>query len=416
MRYGPRLTGTATFRCEDDVLWRKRVRATEAFDAIVVGGGPAGALAARTLVLLGHRAVLLERETLPRYKPCGGGLGPKTVARLPFPIVQVPHLRLDRIDFRLRSESPVTWDLPDEFPFYMVMRSDLDSRLVQSAVEVGTDLRDGEPVREIERTEAGFSVSTDRASYQAPFIIGADGATGIVRRALGVERRSEQGVALECEVEVPDEVHRRYAGTAVFDVEAAPDGYGWIFPKPAHLSVGLGSMKPGGLPMRELLQRFLLRYELVDREALPDVVIHTHPLPVATAGERSRDGNALLVGDAAGVADGFGGEGVCYSMASGELAARTVSSALNGDPADLNAYDEELDRLIRRDHGYSNLMGRIVRRFPDPGYRILTSLGEGKSVLIPLLLGEIGFGEALRRLPRLLALDRTQHQTGEAES
>jgi flavin-dependent dehydrogenase len=293
----------------------------------------------------------------------------------------------------------------------MVMRSDLAARMVKSAVEAGTALHDGEAVRGVEQTELGFIVSTAGGRYQSRFLIGADGATGVVRRSLGIERRSEQGVALECEVEVPDEVHRRYARTAVFDVEAAPDGYGWIFPKTTHLSVGLGSMKPAGLPMVDLLRRFLLRYDLVDGGAVGDVAIHTHPLPVATSGERARAGNALLAGDAAGVADGFGGEGVCYSIASGELAAQTVSRALAGDARALDAYEEELDRSIRSDHGFSNLMGRIVRRFPDPGYRILTSLGEGKAVLIPLLLGEIGFGEALRRLPRLLALDRSQRQT-----
>lgn len=377
------------------------------YDAIVLGGGPAGAMAARTLALRNRRILLLERETLPRYKPCGGGLGPKAVRQLPFPVSSIPSVRLEKIDFRLRSEAPVSWDLPEEFPFYMVMRSDLDHRMVQSAEEAGAEVRTGEAAREIGRSGSGFTVATDRGRYAAPYLIGADGAAGVTRHFLGIERRAEMGVALECELQAPEEVHRRFATAAVFDVEVARDGYGWIFPKSSHLSVGIGTMRPTGQPLRRLLHRFILRHGLFSEDQLEDVVVHSHPLPLATAGERVRAGNALLAGDAAGVADGFGGEGICYSIASGELAARTVARALLEGPAALEDYDTALDRLIRGDHRYANLMGLIVRRFPDPGYRILTSLGEGKSVLLPLLLGEIGFGEALRRLPRLLALDRS---------
>ncbi|HZK67141.1 MAG TPA: hypothetical protein VFD42_06300, partial [Chloroflexota bacterium] len=66
-----------------------------------------------------------------------------------------------------------------------------------------------------------------------------------------------------------------------------------------------------------------------------------------------------------------------------------------------------LDHALRKDHRQADMMGRIVRRFPDAGYAILTSAGEGKSVLIPLMLGEMSFREAFRRLPSLLALGRS---------
>lgn len=379
----------------------------ERFEAIVVGGGPTGAMAARKLARLGRHVVLIEREPLPRYKACGGGLSPKTVARLPFPIDVVPHVRLTQIEFRLRGNAPVTWQLPMEFPFYTVMRADLDYRLVQAASAAGADVRTSEAVESVGRVNGGFDIVTDRGSYRAPYVIGADGASSTVRHAVGVEPRCERGVALECEVEVADDVYARHATSALFDVEAAPDGYGWIFPKPTHLSVGLGSMKPTSRPLRPLLQQFILRHQLASPETVNSIVVHAHPLPLATSGERARWDNALLAGDAAGVADGFAGEGICYSMASGELAAEAVSRALDGDQSALSGYEGALDQLIRQDHRQANLMGGLVRRFPDAAYRILTSLGEGKTALIPLILGEISFGDALRRLPRLLALDRS---------
>ncbi len=253
---------------------------------------------------------------------------------------------------------------------------------------------------------------TDRGYYAAPYVVGADGASSIVRRAAGIDRRREWGIALECEVEVSKEIHSIHASTAIFDIEAAPDGYGWIFPKTSHLSVGVGSMKPSNLPLRPLLRKFILHYQLLPEQEVDSIAVHAHPLPLATAGEQARWGSALLAGDAAGVADGFDGEGICYSMESGGLAADAISRAIDGEESALADYEGALDRLIRQDHRQANLMGHLVRRFPDAGYRILTSIGEGRAVLIPLLLGEISFGEALRRLPRLMALDRLEGRAG----
>lgn len=386
------------------------------FQVVVVGGGPAGATAACELASSGHSVLLLEREVIPRYKACGGGLGPKSIKRLPFPISEIPHVQLQRIAFRLRGRSPVTWSLPNDFPFYMVMRTDLDARLVQAAQESGAVARSGEMVRYVRPLGEGFLVETDCAQYQADFLLGADGAKSTVRRSLGIEMRRESAVALECEIEVPERVYRVHAGTALFDVDAVPHGYGWVFPKVSHLSVGIGTMMPASRPLRALLHEFILRYQLVPANEIDSLAVHFHPLPLATTGEPARSGNAVLCGDAAGVVDGFAGEGICYAMASGELAATAASRALNGDPSGIASYEADLDRLIRHDHGRANRMGQITRRFPDGAYFVLTSMGEGRSVIIPLLLGEIGFGECLRRLPRLLLLERSGHRTTEPVS
>jgi flavin-dependent dehydrogenase len=47
------------------------------YDVAVVGGGPAGASAALDLAAAGAEVVLVERDPLPRYKACGGGLVPR---------------------------------------------------------------------------------------------------------------------------------------------------------------------------------------------------------------------------------------------------------------------------------------------------------------------------------------------------
>ena len=44
------------------------------YDIAIVGAGPAGALAAYEIAKAGLSCVILEKERLPRYKVCGGGL------------------------------------------------------------------------------------------------------------------------------------------------------------------------------------------------------------------------------------------------------------------------------------------------------------------------------------------------------
>ena len=59
------------------------------YDVIIVGAGPAGALMGYELARLGLKALLIEKEVLPRYKACGGGLTRRALNALPFDISPV---------------------------------------------------------------------------------------------------------------------------------------------------------------------------------------------------------------------------------------------------------------------------------------------------------------------------------------
>ena len=49
------------------------------WDAVVIGAGPAGSVAASLLARTGRRTLLVERATFPRTKVCGGCLAPAGV-------------------------------------------------------------------------------------------------------------------------------------------------------------------------------------------------------------------------------------------------------------------------------------------------------------------------------------------------
>src|SRR5262245_12599710 len=113
-----------------------------AADVIVVGAGPAGATAARTMAAAGIRALVLDRARFPRHKPCGGAISMRALSR--FPWLSAPLARIathwisrmhlegpDRDAVALRSETPAA---------LMIRRLEFDALLVSLAREAGADL------------------------------------------------------------------------------------------------------------------------------------------------------------------------------------------------------------------------------------------------------------------------------------
>ena len=72
---------------------------------VVVGAGPAGAVAARTLALAGVPVTLLDRHAFPRNKPCGGGISIRVLKRFPWLEAELGAIATHRIS-RLYLEGP----------------------------------------------------------------------------------------------------------------------------------------------------------------------------------------------------------------------------------------------------------------------------------------------------------------------
>jgi flavin-dependent dehydrogenase len=80
-------------------------------DVLVVGGGPAGSTAARTLARAGARVQLLDRAAFPRNKPCGGAISMRALRRFPYldeALVRIPTRRLSRLYLESLSGKGIT--------------------------------------------------------------------------------------------------------------------------------------------------------------------------------------------------------------------------------------------------------------------------------------------------------------------
>src|SRR5476651_1378143 len=145
---------------------------------LVVGAGPAGATAARTLARAGVRVTLLDRAAFPRNKPCGGGISIRALRRFPYLKAELQRIGVHTVS-RLQLEGPdghsavIESDVPAAL---MIRRVEFDALLVALAVEAGARLITGvEIVQAREEPDSIVVTSRDGRTFTAPIVIAADG-------------------------------------------------------------------------------------------------------------------------------------------------------------------------------------------------------------------------------------------------
>jgi len=356
-----------------------------AYDAVIIGAGPAGSTTARLLAENGATVLLLDRHSFPRDKPCGGGVTLRAAAVAGIDLSPVIEHTIYGMRFSLRLGESFDRRFPQPLT-YMTQRSHLDALLAQRAAEAGAAFHDDEAVRSVDLpsgqaesltpggvgqrrcqaeslTRGGVVVRTDKASYTAPILIGADGANGLVARATGLRPQFEEAVALEGNLAfshgIPDD-WKEYVG---LDLGGLAGGYGWAFPKNEHLNLGVGAWKYAGFTLRPKLAQLSRRYGF-DPDALTN--LRGHHLPVRTSGTPIARGPVALVGDAAGLVDPFSGEGIHMAFASGRLAAESALAYLAGETASMASYQHAVDAQLQPELNAARKLQELFNFAPPP--------------------------------------------------
>ncbi|MFN3763545.1 MAG: geranylgeranyl reductase family protein, partial [Anaerolineae bacterium] len=241
------------------------------YDVIVVGAGPAGATAAFHFGAAGKHVLILEKERLPRHKPCGGGIPTSVLRRFPIDFSPVVEREVRRVRFRFADGREVAADLPPG-AVVMVRRDRFDHYLVS---HTRAEVRDGARVVDVRQDGTGVeAVLVSGETIRARHLILADGAGSPLARRIGLRQRRRMGITLEAEV--PTDNVRASFDAALFLFGLPIQGYAWVFPKSDHLSVGVGTFL--GLPqeLRRLLEQEMARLGI----PLEGARLYGHPLPV----------------------------------------------------------------------------------------------------------------------------------------
>ena len=331
----------------------------ETFDAVVVGGGPAGATAAADLAGRGRSVLLLDRAG--RIKPCGGAIPPILVREFDIPDSLIVARATGA---RIVSPSAKEADMPIEGGYVgMVDRETFDEWLRERAAAAGAVRRAGTFDR-FTRDDDGVAVveyhgADGPARVRARAVIGADGARS------AVAKQCVPGADHVKYVFAYHEIVRSPTGPDAFDGSRcdvyyqgtlSPDFYAWIFPHGDTMSVGTGSAQKG-FSLRPAVGDLRRRAGL---DGLETIRREGAPIPLRPMRRWDNGRDVVLAGDAAGVVAPASGEGIYYAMLGGRLAADAVEAFCA--TGDVRALRTARKRFMKA-HGRVFLILGIMQRF-----------------------------------------------------
>jgi len=305
-------------------------------DVVVVGGGPSGAYCALRLAEAGFSVVLLEAGPRGRYKPCAGGVSPKSLSLLPELPDELVETKVDVPKIFSRG-GQLTMKLPDSYGV-MVYRTGFDQWLRDLAASAGAQVLHETKARDIRITGDGVHVAYPGGSVEGRALVGAFGLNTRMFKILGL-RPPKAVLAVQKELKLRPEVLEDIRGTLeiYMDSRLSRHGYAWIFPKSEGASVGILDVPRRGKGLMEKLSWFIREHpvasgklEGAEEMYIGGVCLSVDLIPDEPLEEPFGD-RFLLVGDAAGLADPMTWEGLSYALTSARLAAEVLVGALEED-------------------------------------------------------------------------------------
>ncbi|MFD8221349.1 tryptophan 7-halogenase [Streptomyces sp. NPDC059697] len=374
---------------------------TETFDIIVIGGGPGGSTVSTLTAKQGHRVLLLEKETFPRYQ-IGESLLPSTVHGIGKLLGVTDKLR--EAGFTKKNGGTFRWgSSPEPWTFsfavspklagptsfaYQVERMKFDQILLDNAREHGVEVREACTVVDVledgERVGGVRYVDSDgrEHSVTADFVVDASGNKGRTHRFVGGERNYSEffrNLALFGYFEGGKRLPAPNSGNILS--AAFEDGWFWYIPlTPDLTSVGVvvhqnAAEKVQGDP-EQALQNLIDSCPLIKEHLADAKRVTSGPYgelrvrkDYSYCNTKFWKPGMVLIGDAACFVDPVFSSGVHLATYSGMLAARSINSCRAG-LVDEDAAFQEFERRYRREYGvfYEFLVSFYVMQASEESY------------------------------------------------
>lgn len=332
------------------------------YDAIIVGGGPAGSAAALYAKHYGLKTIVLDKSNFPRDKICGDALSGKCIRILREldllkEIENLDGADINRITFGSPSYKQFDLDLKkSNKKGYVIPRLIFDNYLFQK-IKTVSDTKENFTVRNIlyEHGKINGIVGKNKngkdEKIKAPVVIGADGTNSIVARKLGLYEMDIEhtSIAIRCYYSgvkgLSDQIELHY-------IKEVNPGYFWLFPigeGKANIGIGLSKnyAKRDNRSLQQILNQvtnsgpFKSRFENAIQLEKPK----GWNLPCGSIHRRNHGDGFMLIGDSAGIIDPFTGEGIGNAMVSGKYAMKVLSESKRKNNFTKKSFSE-YDKLL----------------------------------------------------------------------
>jgi digeranylgeranylglycerophospholipid reductase len=344
-----------------------------AVDILVVGGGPAGCVAAWEAAAAGARDVLLVERDRAIGAPvrCAEGVGSAGLREFLDPD-GAPWIsrRITKVVLRAPDDTEVV--LATDDVGYVLDRTRFEPALADEAARAGAEVRISTEAVALERDDGRWRVTLrgprGEETWTARVVIGADGVETMVGRWAGLDTRVAAREMESCaqyvvgNIEVDPDAICMHFGPGV-----APGGYAWIFPKGvgiANVGLGVVALRADARSARQYLDDYVARH--FPRATVTSLTVGG-VISGATLKRTVTDG-ILLAGDAAHMINPLSGAGIITAMKAGRLAGRHAARAVReGDTTarSLQAYHDDWMQLLGDAHQLYYTLKETINKFDD---------------------------------------------------
>jgi digeranylgeranylglycerophospholipid reductase len=390
------------------------------FDAVVVGAGPAGSIAAKFLAENNVSVLVIDKkQELGAPKRCAEGINLAGLKRVG--LGADPLWALQKINGAVLyapSGNTLRIVLSDK-EGYIIERKIFEKHLARNAIRAGAKYMVKTLVTGVIMDDGGF-VCGVRAKHmnedyeiRCKLVIAADGVDSKVAKSAGINTVNalgdyHSGFQYEMaglKIKDPNLMH------LFFGEEIAPKGYVWIFPKDydtANVGIGiLGKFSGPGNKAKDYLDAFIEKHPEIFADASP-IEINSGGIPVGSAIDSLVGDGIMVVGDAAHLVNPIHGGGIAIAMHAAKVAAEVGANAIKEG----NVSKERLcvyDRICREGDGAK--MDRLLKlrifleKLDDKDFENLAEMLSGEDIM-RITEGEYGFlaKKILKKAPKILPL------------
>lgn len=304
------------------------------FDVIIVGAGPAGLRCAEILGQSELSVLLLEKNAVMGQKVCAGGITRKDLAILDLPDDVIEH-KISKTSVHSRKNSSSA-NAPEPF-VYTLNREVLGEWQRKQLEKTKVTVLNNAKVTEIKKD---WILVNGEDKYAYHYLVGAGGVSSIVRRYLKIPTEKR---LIGIQYLIPS---KEAPSLGIFmDTKLFKAWYAWKFPHENHIAVGCCA-DPKLMPPAELKKNFSIWLE---KKGFDITNAQYQSWPISYDYRGYKFGNTFLIGEAAGLASGFTGEGIYQSLTSGDTIARTI--------LDSNYEPKAMDDVLR----YNKIQYRIMK-------------------------------------------------------
>ncbi len=336
------------------------------YDVVVVGGGPAGSATAIGCASEGKEVLLIEKGSRNRYKSCGGVLplvAPETIEDIVGDSIP-DDVRIDPAELGLYYVPPSgrrKSGRVKNYTIHNIERASFDQWLRDLARDASVDVKYNSQCMGVQKADK-FKIrieSGEGTTYvSSDYLVGADGVRSTVRNCLFPQKDTPKMIVGQEHWKANGDFEDCFYGFFKGEVSIS---YAYLIPKADSTVIGLGAEPHQKPNIVQLLRKFRKWLE-IEFSFSPKQLLMKEAWSIPFGYFIPGEGNALLVGDAAGLCNPLSGEGIRLAIESAESATTAILTA-DGENEPSRIYAKDIQGLV----DMISELNEFVRTVDDEG-------------------------------------------------